>query len=159
VPVDFAVRHCDLRRTGAGVRARLRREEDHRNGVGRVGRVGRRDPRPVAVPSGTAAKIGAILNAGAYPTTVSAPGPGTAGVTWYYVPKGTHVASVSKPVVVASGTTTVKKAGSAKLKIRLTSAGRKMLKSAKSIALTSKGTFTPKSGKPVSSKRTFKLKP
>ncbi|MEA2375363.1 MAG: hypothetical protein QOD53_1826, partial [Thermoleophilaceae bacterium] len=111
------------------------------------------------VPSGAAATIGAILKAGAYPATVSAPGPGTAGVTWYYVPQGAHVASTRKPIVVASGTKTFKKAGKAKLKIKLSSAGRKMLKAAKkSVALTSKGTFTPKSGKRVSSKRTFKLK-
>jgi hypothetical protein len=114
---------------------------------------------PALVPSGAAATIGAILKAGAFPATVSAPGPGTAQVTWYFVPKGAHVASKRKPIIVASGTTTVKRAGHAKLKIRLSSAGRKMLKAAKkSIALTAKGTFTPKSGKRVSSKRTFKLK-
>jgi hypothetical protein len=111
------------------------------------------------VPSGAAATIGAILNAGAYPATVSAPGPGTAGVTWYYVPPGAHVASTRKPIVVASGTKTFKKAGKAKLRITLSRTGRKLLKAAKkSIALTSKGTFTPKRGKRVSSKRTFKLK-
>jgi hypothetical protein len=113
---------------------------------------------PALVPSGTAAKIGAILKAGAFPATVSPPGPGKAAVAWYYAPKGTHVASVKKPVVIASGTTTVKKAGSVKLKIRLTSAGRTMLKNAKSIALTSKGTFTPKGGKAVSTQKKFKLK-
>jgi hypothetical protein len=114
---------------------------------------------PSLVPSGAAATIGAILKAGAYPATLRAAGPGTARVTWYYVPKGTHVASTSKPIVVASGTKTVKRAGNTKLKITLSSTGRKMLKAAKkSVALTSRGTFTPKSGKPVSSKRTFKLK-
>jgi hypothetical protein len=113
---------------------------------------------PSLVPSGAAATIGAILKAGAYPAALSAPGPGTAKVTWYYVPKGTHVASVSKPIVVASGTKTVKGAGNTKLKITLSSTGRTMLKNAKSIALTSKGTFTPKSGKQLSSKKTFKLK-
>jgi hypothetical protein len=115
---------------------------------------------PSLVPSGAAATIGAILKAGGYPATLSAPRPGTARVTWYYVPKGAHVAAKRKPIVVASGTKTVKRAGNTKLKIKLSSAGRKMLKAAKKpVALTSRGTFTPKSGKRVSSKRTFKLKP
>jgi hypothetical protein len=49
---------------------------------------------------------------------LNAPSAGTATVVWYFVPKGAHVAAKRKPVVVASGKTTVKKAGSAGFAVR-----------------------------------------
>ena len=110
------------------------------------------------VPSGAAAKIGAILKAGGYPASVKAPGPGKAKVVWYYVPKGAHVAAKRKPVVVASGSKKVKKAGKAKLKIKLSSKGKALLKNAKKLKLTAKGSFKPEGAKAGSATNKFELK-
>lgn len=98
------------------------------------------------VPTGKAAKIGAILKAGAYSPTVTIKTAGKLRVVWYLVPKGAKT-SAAKPVIVASGTKTVKKAGKTKINIALTKKGRALLKSSKKVKITAKGTFDP-SGKP-----------
>jgi hypothetical protein len=108
-------------------------------------------------PAGSAAKIGAILKNG-YKAPFVAKAAGQVTGAWYFVPKGAHVAGKPKPVLVASGKTTVTKPGRAKLKLRLSKKGKALLKKAKKIKLTSKGTFTPRGGKKLVVKRTIKLK-
>jgi hypothetical protein len=100
------------------------------------------------------ASIAAILGHGGYPTTASVPVPGTLTITWYSGSFGTHA---TRSVVVASGSKTFNKAGAAKLKIKLTHAGRALLKHAKHLKLTVAGSFKPKQGKKVTKQRTIRL--
>lgn len=106
--------------------------------------------------SGAAAKISSILRAGGYAASAAAPGPGTLTITWDYAPAGAHIAS-ARPIVVASGTEQFGKAGKAKLKLRLTSRGRTLLKKSKKLRLTAVGTFKPKTGHAVSKRKNITL--
>ena len=108
-------------------------------------------------PTGSAAKIGAILKNG-YKAPFVAKAAGQVTGAWYFVPKGAHVAGKPKPVLVASGHTTVKKPGKPSLKLRVSKKGKALLKKAKKIKLTAKGTFTPAGGKKLVVKRTIKLR-
>jgi hypothetical protein len=115
-------------------------------------------------PNGAAAKIGAILKAGAYPAKAKAPGAGKLQVGWYFLPKGArlpkgaHTAGTPKPVLLASGSKTVTKAGKTVLEVKLSKKGKAKLKKAKKIKLTAKGSFTPKGGKKLTTKKAFSLK-
>jgi hypothetical protein len=100
------------------------------------------------------ASIAAILGHGGYPTTAFVPVPGTLTITWSSGSSGTHA---TRSVVVASGSKTFRKAGAAKLKIKLTRAGRALLKRSKHLKLTVAGSFKPKHGKTVTKRRTIKL--
>ena len=101
-----------------------------------------------------AAKIASILKAGGYETSVSALSPGTLTITWSSG-SGTHA---TRSVIVASGSKTFAKASKkAKLKIKLTRAGRTLLKRSKHLKLTVTGVFKPKTGKKVTKTRTITL--
>lgn len=108
--------------------------------------------------SGPSASIPAILSAGGFPASVSAPSSGTMNVVWYYLPRGARLAAVVKPVVVARGSKSFAAAGRASLKLRLTSAGRRLLKGSKRVKLTAVGTFAPKHGKPATKRKSITLK-
>jgi hypothetical protein len=102
-------------------------------------------------PAGGKAKIGAVLKAGGFTYTFRTLTAGHAAIAWYQVPRGAHLASAKtkpKPVLVAKGQLSFTAAGTGKLKVKLTTAGRKLLRKAKHLRLTAKGTFTP-TGKPV----------
>ena len=74
-------------------------------------------------PTGPAAKIAAILKAGAAAGGIDAPVAGKAAVLWYLVPKGAKLSAKKKPkpVLVAVGSATATRAGSFPLKLKLTS--------------------------------------
>jgi Trypsin/IPT/TIG domain len=104
------------------------------------------------------AKIAALLKSG-LALTVSAPEAGVAVINWYQVPPGAKLARAkAKPVLVASGQASFSAAGTARLKLKLTAAGRRLLKSAKSFKLTAKGIFTPTGQAPVSVRKSLTLK-
>jgi hypothetical protein len=86
------------------------------------------------------AKIAAILTAGGYQARVTAPSAGTLTITWSSG-SGTHA---TRAIIVASGSKSFAKAGTAKLKIKLTRAGRALLKHSKHLTLTAVGSFKPK---------------
>lgn len=111
-------------------------------------------------PAGRGAKIAALRRSGGFTVTFKALEAGTAVIAWYQDPSGATVANKTKPkpVLVASGRKTFSAAGTAKLKIDLTAAGKRLLKSAKSLKLTAKGTFTPSGSTPVTASKTFVLK-
>ena len=83
---------------------------------------------------------------------------GTIVIRWYYLPPGTRLAAKAKPILVATGKQTLPAAGTAKIKIKLTAAGKTRLKNAKRIKLTAQCTFTPTGGKPVVATKAFVLK-
>jgi hypothetical protein len=61
-------------------------------------------------------------------------------------------------VLIATGTATFSKAGNAPVKIKLTVKGAKLLKHAKLLKLTAKGTFTPTGEAAVTALSNFTLK-
>jgi hypothetical protein len=91
---------------------------------------------------GKVAKIGQLLKHG-YTLKFKALTAGKATIQWFFVPKGAHVSKKGKPkpVLLASGSQTFPKAGTKKLTIRLTAAGRARLAHARHAKLTAKGTF------------------
>ncbi len=112
------------------------------------------------IPSGRAAKIAALLKHGGWAVAFRALEAGTAMIGWYQLPQGAKLAKRTKvkPVLVAAGHLTFSVAGTATLKVKLTSAGKRLLKHAKQLKLTAKGTFTPTGNTPVTTTRIFILK-
>ena len=108
--------------------------------------------------SGPAASIAAILHSGGFPATITVSGPGAAQIVWYYVPAGAHLARATKPIVVASGSKQLTRAGSVSVKLALTAQGRALLKNAKQMKLTAVGSFTPKHGRKTSKRAAITLK-
>lgn len=113
--------------------------------------------------SGPASTIPAVLAAGGFTAGVIAPGAGTEQISWYYLPAGAQLASVAKhakPVLVASGSKTFSGKGRARIKLKLSGAGRTLLRSRRkhSLGLTAKGSFTPRGGAKVSKRRKISLK-
>lgn len=110
-------------------------------------------------PGGKLAKIPALLRNGLYSLSFNAPGPGKLTIAWYVVPRGAHIAKVKpKPVLVAIGKLTVSRAGKALIKIKLTAHGKKLLKHARSLKLTGKGSFTPTGHPVVTTTKTFTIR-
>jgi hypothetical protein len=108
-------------------------------------------------PRGKAAKIAAILKAGGYVLSFRAPEAGRALIRWYLVPKRAQLAK-AKPVLVAVGQTRFTAAGTKKIKLKLTAEGKRLLKHAKRLKLTSKGSFTPAGGTVVTLSKTFTVR-
>lgn len=73
--------------------------------------------------------------------------------------KSASAAAAKKPVLVAVGTKTLGAAGSVPVKLKVTGAGRKLLRKAKTVKLTLKATFTPaRTAKPQSTNKSVTLK-
>jgi len=104
------------------------------------------------VPTGKAAKLAGLLKNGGLTMNFTALEAGQVVVGWYSVPAGAKLAthSKAKSVLVASGKLTFSGAGTGRFKIRLTAAGRRLLKHAKQVKLEAKGTFTPTHEAPIS---------
>ena len=111
-------------------------------------------------PSGKRAKIAALLRIGGYKALFKALEAGTAVIDWYQVPPGASLAkkTKAKPVLIAAGKLTFRTAGTATITIKLTPTGKRLLKHAKQLKLTAKGTFTPTGKKPIIKTKTFVLK-
>ena len=97
-----------------------------------AGPAGQEAPRPVAPPM-----------AGGYTFSFTAPSAGHLMISWYYVPKGAHLAKAKKPELVAAAGATFHHAGKAHVKLTLTGKGRKLLRGAKHLKLTTKARFAP----------------
>ncbi len=111
-------------------------------------------------PSGKAAKIATLLKSGGFTIVIKALEAGTAVIDWYEVPAGAKPAKKAKPkpVLVGAGQRTFPAAGTATIKIKLTTAGKSLLKHGKTLKLTAKGTFTPTGKTQVSATKVFALK-
>jgi DNA-binding beta-propeller fold protein YncE len=117
-------------------------------------------------PTGAGAKIAALLKHG-YRLSFKALTAGKLTIDWYYVPRGARIAraktkgkgkSKPKAVLVAVGTVSASKVGTVHLTIRVTSAGRRLLKRAHRLTLTGKATFKPGGKTVITTTRTFTLK-
>jgi hypothetical protein len=113
-------------------------------------------------PQGKAAKIAALLKQHGYVVSFTALSAGKLVIGWYYLPAGAHLTLAKpkpkpKPVLVATGKATFSQAGTQTLTITLTANGKQLLKHAKRLQLTAKGTFTS-AGKPATvATKTFTL--
>ena len=112
------------------------------------------------LPSGKAAKIAMLLKSGWFTVVFKALEAGTAVIDWYEVPVGAKLAKKvkPKPALVAAGQYRFSAAGTATIKIKLTGAGKRLLKRARQLKLTARGTFTPTGGAPITAMRTFVLR-
>jgi hypothetical protein len=111
-------------------------------------------------PSGKTATTKAIIKSGGFSFSFSVPSAGKLVIDWYYLPSGAKLAKKAKhkPVLVGAGQRTFSAAGTAMIKIKLTAAGRSLLKHATQVKLTAKGTFTPTGKAAITATRTFVLK-
>jgi hypothetical protein len=80
-------------------------------------------------------------------------------IDWYELPPGASLTKKSKvkPVLVAAGKGSFGGAGSAQITIKLTAAGKRLLRRVKRVKLTAKGTFTPTGRASITTTRTFVL--
>jgi hypothetical protein len=111
-------------------------------------------------PEGRAARLASLLAGGGYTVAFRALSAGTAVIDWYQVPPSGKLArkTSARPVLVASGQMRFSAAGTARIKVRLTREGRRLIKRDKTVKLTAKGTFTPSGGKPIGAIEGFVLK-
>jgi hypothetical protein len=93
------------------------------------------------VPSGKAAKIPALLKHGGLSMPFTALTPGTLTIGWYELPPGAKLAKKVRPVLVASGKRTFSAAGAGTVAVKLTSAGKRLLRHARRVKLVAKGAF------------------
>ena len=115
--------------------------------------------RTELTPNGKGAKIAALLKAGGWTITFRALEAGTAVIYWYRLPPGAKLARAkAKPVLVAVGQASFAAAGTSKLKVKLTLAGKRLLRHGRSLKLTAKGVFTPSGEAPVTATKAFVLK-
>jgi hypothetical protein len=108
-------------------------------------------------PSGKSAKLANLLKTGGYTFSFSAPAAGSVVISWYEVPKGAHLSS-ARPILVATGSANAAKVGAVKVKIKLTTKGKQLLRHVRSMKLTAKGSFTPTGKVAVVVLKTFTAK-
>jgi hypothetical protein len=122
-------------------------------------------------PGASAAIAASLLKAGGYTIRFKALEAGTAAVDWYQMSPFSGAKSARfKPILVADAHRRFATAGTAQLKVRLTAAGRRLLRKAtqaeqaggakanKGLSLTAIGRFTPKGKPPVKATKSFVLK-
>jgi hypothetical protein len=104
------------------------------------------------------AHIASVRKSGAYSFSFKAPGAGRLEIFWYEVPKGAHVSSTKpKPILIASCTVTYTSASRKTVKLKLTTAGRKLVAHQKHVKLTVKAVFTTPKGVSATYIGTFTL--
>jgi large repetitive protein len=101
---------------------------------------------------GKDASTAEIAKSGGATLTFKAPSAGTVTIEWYATVKG-------KKVLIGSATKTVGAGGTAKIKVKLNPAGKKLLKGSKdSVKITQSGGFKPTGGKQSTTSKKLSLK-
>lgn len=109
-------------------------------------------------------KLKALRKRRSYAYGFTALTPGALTIGWYYLPpgarlaRGAHAAQGTKPVLFASGSVSFATAGTRQVTLRLTLAGRKLLRHRKRIELTALGSFTPRGKRTITATRSFSLR-
>jgi hypothetical protein len=103
------------------------------------------------------ARISSLRKKGLYAFSVLASVPGTLNLVWYQVSAGSHHSASSRPLILALSSTAFATAGIKQVKLRLTSAGRRLIAQSSSLELTLKGQFVPAQGRPVAWLKTVTL--
>jgi beta-galactosidase len=109
-------------------------------------------------PHGSAARIAKLLKRGGYTFRFDAPSSGKLVIDWDYAPPRKRHARKPKPVRIAARTVSVKKAGRISVTVKLTKAGRRLLKRAKRERLTVRVSFTPIGQSTTTRTRVIELK-
>ena len=115
----------------------------------------------VLAPSPRSTTISALLRTAGYSVSIRALTAGRVEIDWYYLPRGATLATgqaTPSPILVGRGSARFSKPGLVKFTVRLTRRGRQMLGSAKSLKLTSRGTYTAPAGSPGIASRVFTLR-
>ena len=102
-------------------------------------------------------KLGTLRKKRSYAYGFTALTAGTLTIDWYYLPPGARLAGRAKPVLFAGGKVSFPTAGTRKVTLRLTLAGRKLLRHRKSIELTAEASFTPSGKRTITATRSFRL--
>jgi FG-GAP repeat len=109
-------------------------------------------------PSGSAARIGALLKHGAFVAPLRSFAPGRAVIYWYLpAQRLPHSSAVISPLLVAGGKVAFRKAGAAAIVVRLTRAGERLLKRSKRVSLSAKAMFAPNGAAAIRAQRGFVL--
>ena len=103
------------------------------------------------------ARITQLLKPAGYAFSFLAPSAGTLEVFWYGTPKGAHKSAKSKPILVASAVTSFTSATTVAVTLRLTRAGRQLIRRSKKIKLTAKGVFVGRAKASATWQKTFVL--
>jgi len=109
-------------------------------------------------PKGRAARLTSLLKKGGYTFRFSALTAGRLEIDWYSTARAQRGGASVKPARVALGKARFASAGPIKLTIRLTKAGERMLKSARSVTLIADGSYRPTGATAVTAKRKFTLR-
>lgn len=108
--------------------------------------------------SGKQTKLTALRKRGATTLSFDAPTAGKAIIAWYQLPTRAHAtARQPEAVPIAAAHTSITAAGKAKLTLRLTSTGRKLLKRASHLRLIAEATFIPTNSIPIVATEQFTL--
>ena len=105
------------------------------------------------VPTGKPPRVREVLKRRAYRLRFAAPVSGEVVIAWYAPAKRRH----GKPTLVATGRGTFSKAGAATITLRLTPAGRRMLKHQRRLKLLGQERFSARCGMRATATRTFTL--
>ena len=110
-------------------------------------------------PSGGTARMATLLRRGGFSLTFKALEAGSAVIDWFELPHGATLArkTRARPVLVAAGRMTFSAAATGRIKVKLTRAGRRLLRSSKRLKLTARGTFTATGMPPVVATKAFTL--
>ncbi|HEY2181334.1 MAG TPA: Ig-like domain-containing protein [Solirubrobacteraceae bacterium] len=110
--------------------------------------------------TGRKARIASLLKSGAIELPFRPPSPGTATVRWYRLAslRTGHGETVLSRTLVALGTRVFATTKPAALRLRLTAAGRRLLRSASSVVIGATCVFTPRSGAAIRSSAAFRLR-
>jgi hypothetical protein len=109
-------------------------------------------------PVGKAAKIAALLKKRGFTFRFRTLTGGRLEIDWYSIASAQRGKSKVKPVLVAIGKAAFSKAGLVKLTIKLTRAGGRMLKPARSVTLIADGIYRPTSNTAVTATKKFTLR-
>lgn len=111
------------------------------------------------VPRGRAARLRSLLKLGSYSFAFTAPSAGTLMLAWYELSGGARITRTRQPVLVASGHSSIAKAGTARVAVRLTADGRRLLRHARRPKLIARSVFTALGAAALSAEGTFALNP
>jgi alpha-tubulin suppressor-like RCC1 family protein len=106
---------------------------------------------------GTTARIASLRKRRSFTCGFTALTAGRLAIDWYYVPPGAHLARAA-PTLVASGALSFARAGTRTITLKLTLAGRRLLRRRARITLVAEGAFTPSGGHAVTARLSFVLK-
>jgi hypothetical protein len=110
-------------------------------------------------PRGRAARLTALSTSGLFRQRFKAPAPGRAAIAWYYARPAAKLASTGAraPLLVASGGLRFRAPGTAAVAIRLSAAGRRLVRASRHLRLTATCVFTPAGAPSVRASVTFEL--